>query len=536
MRKGTRNLANNDVLLRRATQEAARSKAKNASLIRRILPPVLVFALAVSVYSQYGLSAELGGTNGIDLYSGQRMAEGIPHYVSIFDIITPLGPMLAGVGVMISKQLGWSDIYTARLLFFLLGCCAVVSVYLLGNGLFRSQRVGVFAALTFLGFFGFAEEIARGPYHKVPMVLFAVLSLFFTSQRRWFLAGLCGSLSFLLWQPTVIFPLVTLFLATMQHRDTRPATTVRALLGTGLPLVAVGAYFYHYNAFHKLLDGSFLFHVFYGDRGEVTLDSSYLLSHFSAPVKTTFEGYPTMIPAILVGLVVVVYTVFSRWARHRTFRDVLVQDTFAPILLSLPALVLWSLIDFQNKKDFFVFLPYAAIGFGRFLDLTVRQIQKSKGAALSVGAQRILILGMCLFLGGLALANESIGTTDTTMEDLRELYDQQRQAAMEIEDRFGHNAKLVALGAPDLLALQHRTNPTPYAFFDKGIDNHIHANTPGGFKGWIRELEAYDPDVIVRGSKLSGSHEPELKEWLESNSHEEQVGPWTLYIKNSIDE
>src|SRR5215211_2796080 len=402
------------------------SKAENLTFIRRILPPVLVLALAVFVYSQYGLYADLGTTNGIVLYSGQKMAEGIPHYVSIFDVITPLGPMIAGLGVLVSKQLGWSDIYTVRLLFFVTGCFAVVSVYLLANSLFRSQRVGVFAALTFLGFFGFAEEIARGPYHKVPMVLFAVLSLFFTSQRRWFLAGLCGSLSFLLWQPTVIFPLVTLFLATMQHRDTRPATTVRALLGTGLPLVAVGAYFHNYNAFYRLLEGSFLIHIFYGDRGEDGPDGFSLLSRFSEPVKAAFEGYTIMIPAILVGLLVVIYTVFSRWARHRCFRDLLVQDAFAPILLSLPALVLWSLIDFENYKDFFVFLPYAAIGFGKFLDLAVRQIQRSEGVAFPGGARRVLIVGVCVFLGGRALANESIDNNGTKMEDLREEYDQQR--------------------------------------------------------------------------------------------------------------
>ena len=143
---------------------------------------------------------------------------------------------------------------------------------------------------------------------------------------------------------------------------------------------------------------------------------------------------------------------------------------------------------------------------------------------------------MCVFLGGLALANESIGTTDTKMGDLREGYDQQRQAAMEIEDRFGNDAKLVSVGAPELLALQHRTNPTPYAFFVKGIDNHIHANTPGGFEGWLRELEAYDPDVIALGDKKNGSHRRELKKWLNRNYSEEQIGPWTLYVKNSIDE
>ena len=124
--------------------------------------------------------------------------------------------MLAGLGVMVSGWFNWGDIYTARLLFLVIGCFVVASVYLLGSRLFLSQRVRAFASLTFLGFFGFAQELARGPYAKVPMVLFEVLSLLLTSQRRWFWAGLRGSLSFLVWQSMALFPLVTLFLAAVQ--------------------------------------------------------------------------------------------------------------------------------------------------------------------------------------------------------------------------------------------------------------------------------------------------------------------------------
>src|SRR5215210_3060404 len=112
--------------------------------VRTILPPVLVFALAAFVYSRYSLDGELARSDAVYLYGGQKFAEGVPPYVSIFDVVTPLGPMLAGLGVLISKWLGWSDITTARLLFLFIGCFVVTVVYLLGNGLFRSQRVGFF--------------------------------------------------------------------------------------------------------------------------------------------------------------------------------------------------------------------------------------------------------------------------------------------------------------------------------------------------------------------------------------------------------
>jgi hypothetical protein len=258
-----------------------------------------------------------------------------------------------------------------------------------------------------------------------------------------------------------------------------------------------------------------------------------------------------MVPAILIGLVMLVDTIFSRWERHRSFRDVLAKDAFAPILLSLPALILWSLIDFQNRKDFFVFLPYAAIGFGAFLDLAVHRIGRLEGAALPVGAQRFLTVGLCISLVALAVANESLGTKHSTMDDLREKFDQQRQATTEIENRFRSDAKWVSISAPELLALQHRTNPTSYAFIGFGIDNYIDANTPGGFEGWIKELEAYNPDVIAFGERPQGMHTEELMNWLRSSCREEQIGswtvcisnyraerigPWTLYVRNSIDE
>ncbi len=500
-------------------------KAENLVLTRRALLPVLVFALAVVVYGQYGFDGELRRDHAIYLYSGQRMAEGIPPYVSIFDHKGPLAPMLAGLGVMISEQLGWDDIYTVRAVFFVVGCVAVVSVYALGNGLFRSRRVGAFAALTFLGFFGFAQYAASGPEPKVPMVLFQVLSLLLTSRRRWFWAGVCGSLSFLVWLPMAIFPLVTLFLATVQPRRGRTTAMVLALAGIGLPLVAVSAYFWYHDAFGKLLDGSILFNVFYGDREEQSV-----LSHFLAPVRVALHGYGTAFLPILVGFAMIVYLLFSRTVRHGSLGNVLKGDALAPVLLTFPVVVLWSLLDFQWYPDLYVFLPYVAVGFGRFLDLVVRRAEGSEKPALPGGVGRLLTLGLCAFLVVLAAVNALAGINDR----LRSGFAAQKRATAQIEERFGRDAKLVSIGVPQVLVLSHRSNPNPHAFIGAGIDQYIHANTPGGFEGWLRELQEYDPDVIAFG-KTKGVHKQELMSWLRSRYHEERVGPWRLFVKNTLD-
>jgi hypothetical protein len=212
---------------------------------------------------------------------------------------------------------------------------------------------------------------------------------------------------------------------------------------------------------------------------------------------------------------------------------VLTKDAFAPILLSCPVLILWTLIDFQNYRDLFVLLPYLAIGFGKFLDLAVHGMGRSEGATLRGGTQKFLTVGLCVSLVALAVTNP---TADAKMDDLRAKFDQQRQAATEIENRFGSDVRLVSINAPQVLVLQHRTNPTRYGFILRGIDPYIHATTPGGFEGWIRELEAYNPDVVVLGNPRGPHVEKELMDWLNSNYHREAIGPFTLYVRNSIDE
>src|SRR5919202_702488 len=129
---------------------------------RSALPP-LVLVLAVFVYGMYGFDGALPLDYSIYLYSGQRIAEGVPPYVSIFDHKGPLSPMIAGLGVMLSKLLDGDDIYTVRAVFFATGCLTVVAVCLPGKCVFRSQVAGFFAALTFLGFYAYGYPAASGP-------------------------------------------------------------------------------------------------------------------------------------------------------------------------------------------------------------------------------------------------------------------------------------------------------------------------------------------------------------------------------------
>ncbi len=516
-------------------------KKKRSPRARKAFALLLVLFLAAAVYYGNSFEGALSRDNAIYLYSGQRMAEGIPPYVSIFDHKGPLAPMLVGIGVALGPYLGATDITAVRAVFFFIGCLAVAATYLLGSSLFKSQRAGLFTALTFLGFFGFARYAVSSPEAKTPMVLFEVLCLLFASQRRWALAGLCGSLAALVWQPMAVFSLVAFVLAATQKDEPRLNASLRAVAGAGVPVAATGAYFYFQGALDELVNGSILFNARYLDREQLLSTAE-----FFAPVKAIFQGYDTilvpivvgvMLTAVIIGLVTLGSIHLLRRAYSGPFGRPMRKGAFAPIFLSLPFPVLWSLVDFQGYPDFYVFIPYVAIGFGGFLSFVVGRIG-SAGAAIP-GGTRLLTAGLCAaltavaVLGSLVVVDPARGVSTLYTEERppgpNDL-DYQRQAASEVQRRFGEDAKVVSIGAPQLLVLLHKTNPNPYAFIIRGIDDQIAVETPGGFEGWIEDLEAYDPDVIAFG-RTSGTHSPMLLEWLESRYDKQRIGPWTLYVK-----
>jgi hypothetical protein len=505
----------------------------------RLALPLLILALAVFVYGMYGFDGVLPLDYSIYLYSGQRMAEGIPPYLSIFDHKGPLSPMIAGLGVMLSKLLGWDDVYTVRVVFFTTGCLTVVAVYLLGKSVFRSQVVGFFAALTFLGFYAYGYPAASGPEPKTPMVLFQTLSLLLASQKRWFWAGFFGSLAFLVWQPMGVFSVMVFVLALTRPKAERRDAVLRALGGIATPLLIIVGYFYYYGALGELLDGVVLFNAFYLTRGDYTttpliymvladptlsqtlLDPSLLWESVSGVVLP----YITMSVPIVIGLAMIIRLYFLRPYQYR----------FAPILLSLPAPFLWAFIDFALSEDFFVYLPYVAIGFGAFAAWTIRRTK----APWLIGT----LLGMVLL--GIAMANTFEEVNAPAAEELLATnisLSEQREGASQIEERFGKDIRIASINSPQVLVLLHRENPNSYLFITAGIDRYIDAKEPGGFEGWLRGLETSDVisffgagQALLPGDEASTQHREELLDWLGSRYHIEQVGPWYVFVKDSID-
>ena len=492
---------------------------RGESLSLSFLKAAAIFIVAAIAYGQYGFHGELMRDQGNHLYAGQRMPDGLPPYVSIFNHKTPAPTLLAGLGVTAARRLHQDDIYTVRLLFFVISCLTVVAVYWLARYLLRSERAGLLAGATFLCFLPFAVSASAGPQPKTPIILFESLALLFTSRKRWFWAGLSGSLAFLTWQPTGIYPLVTLLIVSIQAKSGRERLKdiSLALAGMAIPLLAVGAYFFWHHALYNLIDGAILFNVRHLDRSSVQPWPT--LYYFVAVVLQGYETVP-----ILIGAVMVLYIYFWRLRKHRSPLKFLAEDRFAPFLISFPFPILWSLLDFQGRADFYVFLPYLTVGLALFMDLAIRQLETSQERTAGRRVPQILIVCVCAGLVILA----AVGVRLRSERGL----DEQRKAASQIVQRFGPQAKYMTIGAPQFMVILRRVNPTPYVFVSSGIDRHIDVNVPGGFDGWLQQLKDFGPDVIAFGP-TDGVHIGKLMSWLEADYKEEKMGPWKIYVKGA---
>lgn len=484
-----------------------------------LLTASLVFLIAGAVFSQYGFKGILSFIDAIYLYSGQQMAQGVPPYVSIFDHKGPLAPLISGIGVSIATLLNLNDIFVVRIVFLVLSSLTVVGVYFLSSALFSSQKIGFLTAFTYIGFSSFGTQAASGPESKTPMVLFAVFALLFTSHKKWFWAGICGSLALLTWQPAGIYALIAIALAFLQSEPGR--ARVRNMLltisGVLIPIIIVSLYFVYKGAFYDLIDGAILYNIFYLERLPYPL-----IDRILRPIMVVNTGFTSMALPIFIGffmtLLVCVWRLrlygssFLKWIR---------KDYFPALLLSFAAAVIWSVLDLQGRWDLYIFLPYVAIGFGWLLCLALDGLLKIKEIGTTM--QKICFFVLCIILLGSAASNYRV-TANNKLEE-------QRQWAQQIESKFEVEAKLVSIGGPELLVLLRRTNPNQYVFISDGIDNKINATTIGGFEGWLEELERYDPDIITLGW-TQGRFKPVLMDWLKSNYHRKKFGTFTLYVKN----
>ncbi|HSE36290.1 MAG TPA: DolP-mannose mannosyltransferase [Blastocatellia bacterium] len=480
----------------------------------------LLFGASVFAFSQIGFEGRLTRDKGNLLYTGQQMVKGVPPYVSLFDHTGPLSPLIAGAVLITLNPLGVDNVFAVRLVFCVISALAVVALYWLATTLSGYRSVGLLAAIVFIGLEGFARDAGSGPRAKTPMVLFEILCLLFAAHRRWFLAGLFGSLAFLAWQPAGVYAVTTVAVSGLQDGSGRRSNLTRAIAGTLLPIVAVCGYFAYKNAFVELVNSAVLFNVNYIERVPTTL-----IQHLANPIAAVYRSYPLgVLPMVLGFLAIAPVYAWRLRENDGSISKLLATDRYSAFLISYAVIVIWSLVDFQGGPDLFPLLPYLAIGFGGVLHLGLSRIMDSlqPGPAL----RRAMLAVVCVIL----LMTEAGYYRKTREQGLQE----QRQSAKQIEDEFGHDFTLISISSPEILVLLNKTNPNRYLSIASGVDNLIDATEPGGFEGWLRQLVAYEAPVIAIGP-VTGRRTEILMNWLNAHFEERKVGSWTLYVTEHRD-
>ena len=483
--------------------------------------PVLVGVAALVVYALHGFHNQLFRDNSIFAYGGQQILDGTPPYVSIFNVIGPGGHLASALGAAIGRLVGIDDLMGMRILFWVVSALCVVAVFLLAQTLFRSRATALVAAATFLAFQPYLTMATAGPREKSLMLLFVVLALLCAARHSWLAAGAAASLATLTWQPSVGVAIAVMAAAALVGP---PASRLRAIVSTvsgGLiPLVAVLGYFALERALGWFADGF----LGIGLRASTQLDESFgdRAVRVARVVDSSFgvSGWLFWVGVVaMVGIMVWRFRVGNDWRQRGA-------DPFLGSIVTFVLGVAWTLYDFQAAPDLFLLLPFAAVGIGG--------VVHGAGVLLDARVARGIAIGVAVGACVLAVV--------TSLSERNQLLERQRASVDALVEQLPRGARVLSVGAPQAMVIAGWTNPNPYLVMYPAPAAHLEANWPGGMDGFVAELDADPPEVILRRPHLDDD-EPAvdeaggsvLNDWIEANYVPAGGAPgWTWMVHRSI--
>lgn len=472
---------------------------------------LLAFLAAWIVFGANGLHGALKEANAILAYQATQMLEGIPPYVSLFDVKAPLAILLGGGAAGFGRLVGADDLLSMRLAFLLLSALTAGAVYALGFHLTRSRLAAAIGVLALLGMQGFGLQAAWGPRFKTPGALFVALSMLHALRREHVRAGAFGACAALVWQPLGILA-VGAGLAAWFGEPRRPLHGVRrVLLGSALPALAVAVYFAAHGALSAFLDGTLLFHLRHGSSGRPST------SRFA---RILGDAYGPNLPALAIGLAGLV------WVAVRPSFDNRRPVALAALVLPTAVLVAWSTFDFQGAADLFPLLPPACAG-------------------LAFAAHRVNLRGVSAGLLAYTIGTVGWGWIDT------ETFEVERMTAALPERRaflddlraspdhgryFQPGSQTLAFGDVATLYELELETISPYTRLAFGMESKVEAEEPGGVAGWLERLFTDTPPDTVIFERFGFERENALlRPWLENGYRlVARLGPTQFLVRNGL--
>lgn len=485
----------------------------------RLVGPLVSLAIAVALFSRWGINGSLSRDEGIYTYGGEQLAHGVPPYASIFDPKTPLATFLAGIGAALARLFGngtsREELYGIRVAFFVCACLTVVAVFLLAERLWGSVLSGLVAAAVFASYNGFAEDALSGPDAKTPGILAAVLAMWLASRRRWFWAAFAGAFAFLAWQPLVIYALVPMVLAGLFAAPGRRWRGFGiAAAGAGIPVAATVVYFAATGALAQFLASA----VEFPATGTVRASEGTLtrIHDVGAVVHHYYKFSGLLFFAGLVLFVLLVIAHVVRGMVQGRVRAALADPLICVVVITGLAEFGYASFDFQGYPDVYPLLVYPALGLaGTAAGLVV--LVRRRPAQLVVTMAATLAAALLVGFSWVWFTN------DPAHDDALAA---QRVNGCALNTLAGAKDPLWSLGSPNPLLLTGRRNPDRFIYLDEGVDRWKIKHTPGGFAGWTHQILRAHPSVVVV-TGWYGPVVPRMKTWLDARYYK------TGYIAHS---
>lgn len=506
-------------LARPVTDGSPAEWQQSSCLLKRVwLLALIAFMLGVAVtLAHRPWSQAESGDEAIWDYVAQCILRGQTPYRDVVEIKTPLSAYLSAAAMWASKPMGVRDVIAVRALnVAMVGILSTVT-FLVGVWCVGSRLAAAIAVLVTLAPWHFGEWMATGTEPKLPMILFGMSTLLLIARRRPFWAGFFSMLSFLSWQPGLLFTGVALLMFSRYLTAWRDLAPAKVLLGAFIPLAIVLAYFAWIGALGDLWSWTIAYNFqIYGP--ETARNANDTLAVLGRVLVRVFRLDLVWAALGLAGLIAFCVEGFK--ARQSAARFGASEVSYRAAIAIPPLVYLaFCFVNFQSGPDLIPLFPFIGLFTGWLVVKTSSSV-RSRGILRPLPIiSLIVLLTLILFRAVTYRAGSEIS-----------LEAQDRMFAA-VAEQLGPGGQIYVHGAVELLVLLNRPNLNPYIFLDRGKDDWIARRRPGGFQALVTEMESAAPKVVALSRVAKVAHRAELEGWVEQHYERFALSYRDVYIR-----
>lgn len=495
-----------------ATREAGvrLDRRRRADLKRTTGIAVLLSVAVAWFYVQVvGTGGWLTAHNAIYHYSGLRLLDGVPPYVSMFDMKTPLATFVSAGAIALGRLLGLSGLEATRVVFAVLAASGSVPIYLAARQLFDSDLAGLFGVLSLMTVTPWLWDISAGPRPKVLAGALVAWAVWSTIDRRWFIGALLFGFAGLCWQPAIL-GIGGLLAGAISDRENRWWNLGEVAAGAVTPFLAASVYFLAADAFSVFLDGALRVHLNY-------VSSRAVMNPLAGLTLLTVYLQDTRLwVGVVAGLMV-----FNAAAMFAGTLDKWRPSRIA-VVTACGLYLVWSLVDIQSPADMYVLLPFAAVGLGGLTAILVTYCEEQWSVASRVAVP--VIAALFMLSAGVSGFRVNIQTGQDTPTSL----ESQKGTVAEILAITGGDPATV-IGATEILSLTGWSSPTRHVVINSGVDRYIDDHHRGGFRAWMADVLCGDRRYLVLGRTVGDLMDRFRSEVAEHYRLRREFSDWQLF-------